>query len=590
MVKWIGSIKLKTQLLTLIFIAIGIIILLQIIYLSWFGLINKKNYSQYLNDTLKQLEVRSHLFAKDIDNIANIISYNDVTYRFTQSRDIDEQLRLSNTLEVMIESITRSNKSIDDIIISNLDLINIGPNHREGFWVLNEIKRRQQAGEISFGSPSHYVLDGHPAGKPLYASVTKSYSSGGEYGDYVTVIIYNTESIADAVSSIQPNDNSLFMILDASGNRVAANRNDGEEEDLKNILHTSGPAIGKQSMAYHTTVQPMGWRIIGYTPDVKINKDLAALKQFGFLMGGIVIAVLMMFGYVINKSLTRPITKIARFMNSIGQNYSTQRLVIPNANEISLLAKALNKMLDNIDAMNNQMAASQEKLYKAEITQKQAQFLAFQSQINPHFLYNTLDCVRSIALARSVPEIFEIANAMAKIFRYNIKGNNYVMVSDELACIKDYFKIIQIRQGNRFSIVYNVAPVIMECTIPKMILQPIVENAVFHGLEQKKGEGTLVLDGRVDGSGRICFEIKDDGKGMSAEVLEKLQYSIANWDQEDSRPALEEKKSLGLLNIDRRIKLLYGREFGLSVSSGAQEGTSVFIYLPMDPINQKLSN
>jgi len=586
MLKGIEKIKLKSLLIILVCLAISIVILLQIVYLSWFHAINKQNYSDFLQETLKQIEMKAITFLKEINNVANTISYNEIIYQFIHTAEISEQLKLKNNLQVMIESIILSNSNINDIIITDLDLINIGAYRGEGFWVLQQMKSKHQQGLIQFDKPAHYVLEGHPGGKPFYVCVTKSFDAPGTNGQFITVIVYNTDSFIDFVSNLQPKDNSVLVILDPEGNVIAANRQDRTTWDGMADARYAGD---KHSKVYQRTVGYLNWTIIGYTPGVEMNRDLSALKQFGILTAVIVVIVFVGFGFMINRSLMTPIIKMARFMNAAGQNYQAQRLVIHHANEISLLAKALNTMLDNIDAMNKNMAASQEKLYKAELARKHAQFSAFQSQVNPHFLYNTLDCIRSIALARNVPEIFDITTAMAKIFRYSIKENHYVMAGDELECIQEYFKIIQIRQRNRFSIVYDVDESIKACIIPKMILQPVVENAVFHGLEQKKGRGTLIVKGHVSGNDTLVFEIKDDGKGMASDALQELQKRLAAGEAPEDT-SVAEKKSLGLINIDRRIKLLYGTEYGLTIDSDPREGTTVRILLPLERKNRKSSN
>jgi two-component system sensor histidine kinase YesM len=579
--KRIEKIKLKSQLFILICISIIIIILLQVIFLSWFELINTRNYSQFLKDTSKQLEIRAITFSTDINNIANTISFNDITYQFVNSQDIDDRLKLRNNMQVMMESIMLSNKSINDIIITDLDVINIGVYRRESFWVINEVKRLYKHGSIQIDQPTHYLFDGHESGRPFYVCITKSFRSQETNSDFISIVIYNADDFKNIVSNIQPNDNSLFIIMDAKNNIVASNQTVRAASFIEEFNSD------EKSQVYQRIVNNLNWRVIGITPDIEIAKDLSALKQFGVLMGFIVIVVLLGFGLIINKSITSPITKMAHFMNSIGPNYSTRRLLIHNANEISLLARVMNKMLDNIDQMTNEVVASQEKLHKAELAKEHAQFSAFQSQVNPHFLYNTLDCIRSIALAREVPEIFEITTSMAKIFRYSIKENNYVLVGDEIGCIQDYFKIIQIRQANRFTIVYEVDESIMNCVIPKMILQPIVENAVFHGLEQKKGPGSIIIRGYATLDSAIVFEIKDDGKGMSTEVIQMLKNNIAAWDMLEDTPVVLGKKSLGIINIDRRIKLLYGLLYGLSICSNKQEGTKVVIKLPVERKNRK---
>ncbi|MEX1031543.1 MAG: histidine kinase [Paenibacillaceae bacterium] len=593
--KAIGNIRIKSQLLILISISISVIVLLQIIFLNWFSLINRSNTSEFLKDTTNQLELRAISFSNEVNRIAINSSFNNVTYQFIETEDIGERLRLSKNIQVMIEAIKLSNKSISEVIIADHDLISIGANKIESFWVLKQIKELYKAGDIQIDQPTHLLLDGHESGKPFYVCVTKSYNSSIGNKEFITVVIYNVDTFIDTVSNIQPNNRSVFIILDAKDNIVATNSKELEPSYMERINaigvngHEGSINEGLKDkdklILYQRSVSSLNWRVIGLTPDIEIDNDLTSLKQFSVLMVSVVIVVLLGFGLIINKSITAPITRMARFMNSIGKNYSTRRLDIQNANELSLLARVLNKMLDNIDDMTNKVVSSQEMLHKAELAKKHAQFSALQSQVNPHFLYNTLDCIRSIALARGVTEIFQITTSMAKIFRYSIKENNEVEVCVEIECIQDYFKIIQIRQRDRFTIIYEVEKALMDCMIPKMILQPVVENAVFHGLEQKKGNGTLIICGYAISNNTIFFSIKDDGKGMTPDVVSQLRANFAAWDPLEDPFIYVERKSIGLINIDRRIKLLYGAKYGLSVNS-SQDGTEIVIKLPLIRKNQ----
>ncbi len=582
--------------LILIFISIGVIILLQIIFLNWFNQINRSNYTEFLIDTTNQLELKALSFSTEMNNIANITSFNDVTFQFINTKDMGEQLKYSKSIQIMIESIKLSNKSISDVIISDLDLINIGATKIENFWVLKKIKELYIDGSIQIDQPTHLLLDGHESGLPFYIYVTKSYSSSIENKEFFTVLIYNVNTFIDTVSNIQPHNRSVFLILDAKDNIIATNRKDLDPHYLmwlndfenKRQEGTMDEQFNdtNNSLAYQRLVSYLNWRVIGFTPNIEINNDLSSLKRFSVLMGTVVIVILLGFGFIINKSITAPITRMTRFMNALGNNYNTRRLVINNRNELSILARVMNKMLDNIDDMTNKVVSSQKELHKAELAKKNAQFSALQSQVNPHFLYNTLDCIRSIALSRDVTEIFQITTSMAKIFRYSIKESNKVEVRDEIECIKDYIRIIQIRQRNRFTIIYEVEQSIMDYLIPKMILQPIIENAVFHGLEQKKGKGTLIISGDTMNN-TLIFSVKDDGNGMSPELLNQLSTKL------NARDPLEEdtifdvdNKGIGIINIDRRIKLLYGVQYGLSVNSIQREGTEINISLPIEHKNQ----
>jgi two-component system sensor histidine kinase YesM len=201
------------------------------------------------------------------------------------------------------------------------------------------------------------------------------------------------------------------------------------------------------------------------------------------------------------------------------------------------------------------------KIYRAELAKKEAEFQTLQSRINPHFLYNTLDCIRIIAYTRDVPEIVTISSSMAKMFRYSRrKGKDgTALVADELDCIGNYAEILKIRYNNRFQIKKNVDERILSVRMIKFILQPLVENAFFHGLERKGGAGVLRITGYPEEGGDIIFKIFDTGKGIEKEKLEALYREF--------RGDASGENGFALININHRLKNAYGSGYGLRIES-----------------------
>ena len=221
-----------------------------------------------------------------------------------------------------------------------------------------------------------------------------------------------------------------------------------------------------------------------------------------------------------------------------------------------------------------------EKEYASDILNKQAELDALQSQINPHFLYNTLDSIRGQALAEGVEDIADMTEALSTFFRYSISNrNNIVTLEEELENVQNYFMIQQFRFNNRFRL--QMLPfsrqLLERCRLPKLTLQPILENTILHGMEGKIGPGTITI--RVDETeNRTVITISDDGAGMNEETLLRLQSRLRG-----DEP-VEMKRSRGsgiaLPNVNRRIKLLFGEDYGLYVMSTLGLGTDVEISLP----------
>lgn len=217
-------------------------------------------------------------------------------------------------------------------------------------------------------------------------------------------------------------------------------------------------------------------------------------------------------------------------------------------------------------------------------SKRQAQYLALQNQINPHFLYNTLEGIRGEAMMKGVDSIAEMTEALATFFRYTIsKVENLVSVEDELSNIETYFSIQQYRFGERIQLKVlcdtDDRNTIYSCKLPKLTLQPIVENAIIHGIERKVGNGLIQIHLQLTET-RLLIFVSDDGVGMSAEMLEKLNSQINNASLDTIRPEKDRHGGIALVNVHNRVRLLFGEEYGLVVYSTPQVGTDVELTLP----------
>lgn len=224
----------------------------------------------------------------------------------------------------------------------------------------------------------------------------------------------------------------------------------------------------------------------------------------------------------------------------------------------------------------------EERLHGEEITrlrQKQAEYLALQNQINPHFLYNALEAIRADALLADCPEIAETTEALATFFRYTISNvQEYVTFSDELDHAENYFIIQRCRFGDKLSLELEMEnESLLEARMPKLILQPLVENAVSHGLEGKIEQGTVRIS--VQNSDSTLFlRVRDDGIGMPEEQVDRLNALFSG---EDEVEAMQQRGGIALRNVNSRIRLMFGEDYGLHIFSAVGVGTECCITLPL---------
>lgn len=280
----------------------------------------------------------------------------------------------------------------------------------------------------------------------------------------------------------------------------------------------------------------------------------------------VLLAIIIFYSYY---QLAGPIHELDRFIDG-SIEHPDRRLNMSRNDEIGKVADSLDHMLDENQRMIEEIKDSKIRLYETELSQQKMEILAYRNQINPHFLYNTLSCMRDMALIKDEDSIAEMAMALSDIFRYAVKGSNIVTVGDEVSYIEKYARIIEYRFMGKIMIETNVPEEVMDKHIIRFFLQPLVENAVFHGLESKMGDGYVDVDiENVDG--RIKLTVTDNGSGMDEVTLEKFRDTIEN---------PRENSGIGISNIVQRLRLFYGNDYTMTADSSMDEGTIIHISVP----------
>jgi two-component system, sensor histidine kinase YesM len=250
-----------------------------------------------------------------------------------------------------------------------------------------------------------------------------------------------------------------------------------------------------------------------------------------------------------------------------------QRISLQGYMEISIMASELNSMLDEIDQLTQSLLESNTRLYSTELEKKKSELAFLRSQINPHFLYNTLEAITGMAVVEGQHKIKAMTRALSSIFRYSIKGAGVVSLDHEVKIIESYLQIQQIRFADRFRVHYDFTKAALAYIVPKMFLQPIVENAIYHGFEPSLKFGELWIKGFVDEQSKLIVTVVDNGLGIDADRLEELR-SILSAPPSGLLEA-KEQKSIGLVNVNNRIKLMFGDECGIQIDSTLDSGTEV---------------
>lgn len=321
-------------------------------------------------------------------------------------------------------------------------------------------------------------------------------------------------------------------------------------------------------------------KIVNIIPDDIFFQDIRYLRNITIIISSIAFLFLAIPFFIILNNLVRPLQRLYKYMRIVRLDDLSKQINLEGSQEIEVIATRFNQMMGEFNSLTMKLLDSNERLFVIQLEMKEAEYAFLKSQINPHFLYNTLDSIRGIASEHGVLEIREMTGSLSKIFKYSIKGNEFVSLREELLIVQAYMQIQHIRFSGRFGYECLVPNELMDCVVPKMILQPIVENAVYHGLEPryKTGKLTISTQPQLTDSRELIIMIVDDGVGMDLNTLEALNEGLIN---SNSSEVSSGTASIGLLNVNNRLKFLCGQDYGIYIQSEQNKGTNVMLKLPL---------
>jgi two-component system sensor histidine kinase YesM len=275
--------------------------------------------------------------------------------------------------------------------------------------------------------------------------------------------------------------------------------------------------------------------------------------------------------WLISATIYRPIKKLHDVTTTITKNDLQALVNSDNVDEITDLGNNFNIMIGRIRELLNAKVKEQENLKKAELK-------ALQAQINPHFLYNTLDTIVWMAEANKTDQVIEIVRALSSFFRIALsKGKDWISIRQEIEHVRSYLAIQKMRYRDILDYKIEVDEGLLDGTILKLTLQPLVENALYHGIKNKRNGGTIVVRAQSVGPDLVRLEVQDDGVGFSPHKLAQIREML----NDDAGEISLKEGGFGLENVNKRIKLYYGKQYGLHVQSEYLGGTQVVARIPL---------
>lgn len=412
-----------------------------------------------------------------------------------------------------------------------------GANGKEVFFSNNVLKPEEDSKDLSIVK---YMIDpystepvGYVIANVRKKMLQKAFSSKGGYETNCFLVVDNE---------------AAYPIIYFQGNP------DYREKILEEYLRQQafGEEKSEQTYVFSTyTNERTGWLFISVIERKELSRASNRIRTMIVIAMLLLMVCSVVIASVVSRHIYEPLQKLERTIEQVGEGnrHITEQF---DGSEIGLLG-------DKFKRMVNHNLELRERLLVSKIREREAELYLLQEQINPHFLYNTLDSLYCMAVIHDADDIAKMVEALSNTFRLSLnKGNNRILVRDELKHIENYMVVQNMRYNDRFHLDVQVEEALMDVRIQKLLLEPFVENAVYHGLETKIGEGTVKIRGWLEGE-EVYFIIEDDGVGV--EDLSLME------------------KGFGITNVRERIHLFYGEKYGVTFESRKDEGTKVTVHI-----------
>jgi two-component system, sensor histidine kinase YesM len=386
----------------------------------------------------------------------------------------------------------------------------------------------------------------------------------------VLILNITQDAFAQAYLDIQNNYETDIMIVDESGQIVVNFRNNKliNAVKLPSTDKTEGSGVqnidGRDYLVSYLKMPNYSWRIISVMPFEELSRESAVF--YGITITIIAFnAILLFFGVlIISRMITKPINKLLISMKGVERGVFEHVDIPAGNNEIGRLRDAYNIMIEQIANLIARVVNDEKLRRKGELD-------VLQAQIKPHFLYNTFDAISALALSGRNDEVYQLMKALGSYYRISLsKGSEIITVGEEIEVVKNYLAIQKVRYGDIFNVHYELDELANPAPILKLILQPLVENALYHGIKPKGTQGNIWVNVRRD-EDIITLSVRDDGVGMSQELIQQIM---------EADPAAEKRTSFGLRGTLERLRLFYGSADPMHIESVRGEGTQIVIRIP----------
>jgi two-component system, sensor histidine kinase YesM len=545
----------------------------------------ERNSKGYISEIIKQVNTNLQSYVDNMENISLLALTNkDVKYYISDNGYISSEDRRTYEKRIsdLFQSILYTRKDIASIMVfgyngrfvSDRRITSLNPNTRleEQPWY----KTAKSAGGKSVITAPHVQNIIHNEYRWVVSLSRELKSTDGITAEGIFLVDLNLSIINDICNNINLGKKGYLFIVDNDGNIVYHPQQQLIDSKLRSeriadvLKAPSGKSFivndseGKRIYSVQDT--SFGWKIAGvaYTDELIASKNELRNSIILYSLCGLAISLLISLW--LSHRLSKPIKDLQTDMKQVEKGNFDIQTEIGQMNEIGQLGRSFNLMVTRTKLLMEETIQNQESKRKSEL-------LLLQAQINPHFLYNTLDSIVWMAEQNQHEEVVLMTSALAKLFRASItKDQELVPIRVEIEHITNYLLIQKMRYNEELDYVIDIDDAILSYKTLKILLQPFVENAIYHGIRKMYGieDGLITIRGRLSGD-QVIFEVIDNGHGMTPEQLSRL---MVNSDGDSLY------QGIGIRNVNERIKLYFGHEYGIQIRSEIEEGTRVTITIP----------
>lgn len=353
--------------------------------------------------------------------------------------------------------------------------------------------------------------------------------------------------------------------------------------ELEGLPLAELPVSNELLLEREKTILPDSLSVVISIPQSKVFLHRTSFALTFLVIGCFLLLLILLMATFANRLIVRPFTHVIDETSSLGTRDLDRRLTATGVSHVDELVDEINGMLNRLENYSRRVFATQQHLYEMELRQQETQMYLLRNQINRHFLYNSLISIRALADHGETGKVKEVAGGIAQLFRYVTSGVKEVNLFDEMEIVNRYVNIQNIRFDDKVKLELDVDDRLCDYKILRLLLQPLVENALVHGLEKQTAGCVLTLRGFFSETG-IRIEVEDNGKGIPADLLEQIQQNLQEADCSEFHHDLH---GIALVNIQKRIHIAYGTEYGLELQSEEGRCTRVALNIPAIPDSER---